>query len=105
MQMCSLVTKELSKGRYRRYRVILEFEQKKEIHFSQDVPLCSPAEESCVARAMQAHHGCLIKCTGLYADVFYSEQDNKIPDMIHDVEAKLLAMLKVGELSTYKDFE
>ena len=67
------------------------------IHFSQDVPVCSPAEDSCVENTMQAKNGCLVKCTGLYADVWYAEEDNKIPDMINDGEAKLLAMLKVGE--------
>ena len=71
------------------------------IHFSQDVPFCSPAEESCVASAMQENQGCLVKCTGLYADVLYSEEDNKIPDMINDGDAKLLAMLKVGKLSFF----
>ena len=71
---------------------------KKGTHFPQDVPFCSPAEESCVTRAMQANHGCLVKCTGLYADVWYAEEDNKIPDKINDGDAKLLALLKVGEL-------
>ena len=71
----------------------------------QDVPFCSPAEESCVASALQANYGCLVKCTGLYADVWYSEEDNKIPDMINHGDAKLLAMLKVGKLSLfYKEF-
>ena len=75
-------------------------------HFSQGVPFCSPAEESCVASAMQANHGCLVKCTGLYADVRYSEEDNKIPDMINDGDAKLLALLKVGGLSFFcKEFK
>ena len=68
------------------------------IHFSQDVPVCSPAEDSCVENTMQAKNGCLVKCTGLYADVWYSEEDNKIPDKINDGDAKLLALLKVGEL-------
>ena len=54
---------------------------------------------------MQANHGCLIQCTGLYADVWYSEEDNKIPDMINDGDAKLLAMLKVGELPTYDELQ
>ena len=72
--------------------------EKERIHFSQDVPVCSQAEESCVARAMQANHGCLVKCTGLYADVWHSEEDNKIHNMINDGNAKLLEMLKFGEL-------
>ena len=54
-----------------------------------------------MASAMQANHGCLVKCTGLYADVWYSEEDNKIPDMINDGDAKLLAMLKAGKLSLF----
>ena len=54
-----------------------------------------------MASAMQANHGCLVKCTGLYADVWYSEEDNKIPDMINDGNAKLLAMLKVGKFSIF----
>ena len=70
-------------------------------HFSQDVPFCSPAEELCVASAMQANYGCLVKCTGLYADVWYSEEDNKIPDMINDGNAKLLDLLKVGKFSIF----
>ena len=54
-----------------------------------------------MASAMQANHGCLVKCTGLYADVRYSGEDNKIPDMITDGDAKLLAMLKVGKFSIF----
>ena len=54
-----------------------------------------------MASAMQENHGCLVRCTGLYADVWYSEEDNTIPDMINDGNAKLLAMLKVGKHSLY----
>ena len=67
----------------------------------QHLPFCGPMEKTCVDNALNANHGCLVKCTGLYADVRYSEEDNKIPDMINDGDAKLLAMLKVGKFSIF----
>ena len=63
----------------------------------QHLPLCGPMEEACVKNALNVNHGCLVECTGLYADVWYSEEDNKIPDMINEGNAKLLSMLKVGK--------
>ena len=92
--MYSLVTEELSKGRYH-----FEWEG---THLSQDVSFCSPAEASCVATAMQGNHGCLVKCTGLYADVWYSEADNKITDTIKEGNAALLEMLKDGKISALR---
>ena len=54
-------------------------------------------EEVCVGKALEANHDCLMKCDGLYADVWYSEEDNKIPDQINGGDAALLQMLKEGE--------
>ena len=54
-------------------------------------------EEACVTKALEVNHGCQVKCTGLYADVWYSEEDNKLPDKIDDGNAMLLNMLKDGK--------
>ena len=62
-------------------------------------------EEACVSKSLEANHGCLVKCTGLYADVWYSEQDNKMPDKIDDGDARLLKMLKDGECYDLKPEE
>jgi len=53
-------------------------------------------EEECVSKAVEGNYGCQVKCSGLYADVWYSEEDNKIPDKIDDVYTRLLNMLKDG---------
>ena len=58
-------------------------------------------EEACVTKALKVNHGCQVKCTGLYADVWYAEEDNKIPDKIDDGNARLLNMLKDGEFYSY----
>ena len=58
---------------------------------------CGPMEESCVAKALKADSGCQAKCTGLYADVWYWE-DDKIPDRMDDRDNMLLHMLKDGKL-------
>ena len=50
-----------------------------------------------MSKALEANHGCLVKCAGLYADVWYSEEDNKMPHKIDDGDARLLKMLKDGE--------
>ena len=63
----------------------------------QHLPFCGAMEEACLKKAMEVNHGCQVKCTGLYADVWYSEEDNKIPDKIDDGNARLLKMLENGE--------
>ena len=59
-------------------------------------------EETCVANALNENHGCRIKCSGLYADVWYSEADNKITDTIKEGNAALLEMLKDGKISALR---
>ena len=39
-----------------------------------------------------------MKCDGLYADVWYSEEDSQVPDKIENGDVALLNMLKDGEL-------
>ena len=56
-------------------------------------------EEACVTNSLKADHECLVKCSGLYADVLYSEDDNKLLDTISGGDATLLEMLKEGEKS------
>ena len=53
---------------------------------------------ACVTRALEVDHGCQVKCDGLYADVWYSEEDKQVPDKIENGDAALLNMLKDGEL-------
>ena len=64
----------------------------------QHLPNCGPLELACVTRALEVKHGCQVKCDGLYADVWYSEEDNQVPDKIENGDAALLNMLKDGEL-------
>jgi len=47
--------------------------------------------------ALRATHDCLAKCTGLYADVWYSEEDSHIPEKIEEGDNMLLNMLKEGK--------
>ena len=47
-------------------------------------------------KASEVDHGCQVKCTGLYADVWYSEEDTKLPDKIDGGNTMLLNMLKDG---------
>ena len=54
-------------------------------------------EERCVAKALEADYGCQAKCTGLYADVWYAEEENKIPDRMDDRDNALLNMLQDGK--------
>ena len=62
------------------------------------MPFCGAVEETCIARALQKDHGCLPQCTGLYADVEYSEEDHKMPDKIDGRDEMLLNMLKDGRM-------
>ena len=55
-------------------------------------------EESCVAKAVDADCGCQAKCTGLYVDVWYAEEENKFPDKVDDRDSALLNMLQDGIL-------
>ena len=65
--------------------------------FEQDVPLCDPSQQGCVARVAKEDHGCVVKCDGLYADVSRMEEANKIPDRVVEGERRLLHMLKDGD--------
>ena len=60
-------------------------------------------EESCVAKALKADSGCQAKCTGLYADVWYAEEENKMPDRVDDRDIMLLNMLQDGILHSEVD--
>ena len=62
------------------------------------LPHCGPLELACVTRAFEVDHSCQVKCDGLYADVWYSEEDKQVPDKIENGDAALLNMLKDGEL-------
>ena len=64
----------------------------------QHLPHCGPSGLACVTRALEVNYGCQVKCDGLYADVWYSEEDNQVPDKIENGDAALLNMLKDGEL-------
>ena len=55
-------------------------------------------EESCVAKALEADYGCQDKCTGLYVDIWYAEEENKFPDKVDDRDSALLNMLQDGKL-------
>ena len=55
-------------------------------------------EESCVAKASESEYGCQPKCTGLYADVWYAEEENKMPDRVDDRDNMLLNMLQDGKI-------
>ena len=68
------------------------------VPLSQHLPFCGVLEETCIARALQKDHGCLAQCTGLYADVGYSEEDHKMPDKIDNRDDMLLSMLKDGRM-------
>ena len=68
------------------------------VPLSQHLPFCGVLEEACIARALQKDHGCLAQCTGLYADVGYSEEDYKVPDKIDGRDEMLLNMLKDGKM-------
>ena len=68
------------------------------VPLSQHLPFCGALEENCIARALQKDHGCLAQCTGLYADVGYSEEDQKVPDKIDSRDEMLLNMLKDGRV-------
>ena len=68
------------------------------VSLSQHLPFCGVLEETCIARALQKDHGCLAQCTGLYADVGYSEEDHKVPDKIDSRDEMLLNMLKDGRM-------
>ena len=50
-------------------------------------------EERCVAKALEADYGCQAKCTGLYADVWFAEEDDRMDDRVD----MLLDMLKDGK--------
>ena len=62
----------------------------------QNLRYCGPMDEECVEKASEVDHGCQVKCTGLYADVWYSEEDTKLPDKIDGGNTMLLNMLKDG---------
>ena len=64
----------------------------------QHLPHCGTLELACVTRALEVDYGCQVKCDGLYADVWYSEEDYQVPDKIENGDAALLNMLKDGEL-------
>ena len=68
-------------------------------HPSQNLPLCGALDDACVAKALQSDNKCLVKCSGLYADVWYSEADNKIKDQMQGRDDMLLNMLKDGEIT------
>ena len=68
---------------------------------SQHLPFCGVHEETCIVRALQKDHGCLAQCTGLYADVGYSEEDHKVPDKMDGRDEMLLNMLKDGKMGLY----
>ena len=55
-------------------------------------------EEACVLKALQKDHACLVKCTGMYVDVWYQEEDNKTPDKIDGQDGMLLKMLQDGKV-------
>ena len=67
--------------------------------FQQDLPICNPSQQGCVARVAEEDHGCLVKCDGLYADVRHMEEDNKISDRLVEGERRLLHMLQDGTYS------
>ena len=64
----------------------------------QHLPHCGTLKLACVTKALEVDFGCQVKCDGLYADVWYSEEDNQVPDKIENGDAALLNMLKDGEL-------
>ena len=68
------------------------------VPLSQHLPFCGVQEETCIARALQKDYGCLPQCTGLYADVGDSEEDQKVPDKIDSRDEMLLNMLKDGRV-------
>ena len=63
----------------------------------QDLPFCGLMEQACLAEILTRNHSCLVKCAGLYADVWYAEGRDKTKDYIREGDAQLLEMLKDGK--------
>ena len=87
--MCAFTTCKLQEG-----ELSLNDSHLQNVPLSQHLPFCGVLEETCIARALQKDHGCLAQCTGLYADVGYSEEDHKVRDGRDEM---LLNMLKDGK--------
>ena len=56
----------------------------------QDLNLCGPREEECVANQTWGDESCLVPCIGLYADIYDDSLSETMQAHDHSLEQKVI---------------